>query len=261
MESASAHPPELLNLVSLFREFLPAQSPWQGRLHQWENAIFTGIIVAGFFLFARLSVGRTQLIPGRWQALAEMIVESLESFVTGILGEAGRRYAPFIATLFLYIFVNNFLGLIFLMKSPTSSWTTTLPMALCVFLYVQWVGIRASGVLGYLDHMAGNPRGLLGWLLVPLMLPIHVLGEFLKPLSLTLRLYINIFAEDLLLAVFAGLGLSSLAFLHLPIGLPLHTPFMFLAMVTGTIQAFVFALLSTVYIALMLPHEEHAQAH
>jgi len=97
-----------------------------------------------------------------------------------------------------------------------------------------------------------------GWCLSPLLFAMEFFGEFVKPVSLSLRLFGNIFGEDMLLAVFALLGVVALSMLHSPVGLPLHVPFYFLAMLLGLIQALVFSLLSTVYIALMLPHEEHA---
>jgi F-type H+-transporting ATPase subunit a len=134
------------------------------------------------------------------------------------------------------------------MKSPTSSLNTTVALAVTVFFYVQWTGLRENGILGYLDHLMGSPRDLAGWVMVPLNLPLHILEEFIKPLSLSLRLFGNILGEDSLIAAFVGLGIAALAFFHLPFGLPLQFPFLMLAMLTGTIQAVVFSLLSTNYI-------------
>src|SRR5205814_2703131 len=122
---------------------------------------------------------------------------------------------------------------------------------------VQYVGIRGLGVVGYIDHMAGNPRSVTSWLLVPLMLPIHLLGELAKPISLSCRLFGNIFGEDMLLVAFATLGVTTLAWSHLPIGLPLQVPFLFLALLSSTLQALVFTALSTIYFLLMLPHDDH----
>ena len=143
------------------------------------------------------------------------------------------------------------------MKSPTSNLNTTAALAVTVFFYVQWTGLRENGIIGYIDHLMGNPRDLVGWIMVPLNFPLHILEEFIKPISLALRLFGNILGEDSLIAAFIGLGIAALAFAHLPFGLPLQFPFMLLALLTGTIQAVVFSLLSTIYISLMLPHEEH----
>ena len=98
---------------------------------------------------------------------------------------------------------------------------------------------------------------------MPLLLPIHVLGELAKPISLSCRLFGNIFGEDMLLVAFVTLGIASVSFLHLPIGLPLQLPFLLLALLTSTLQAAVFMVLSTIYFLLMLPHDDHGheEAH
>ena len=142
------------------------------------------------------------------------------------------------------------------MKSPTSNLNTTVALAVTVFFYVQGTGIRENGVFGYLDHLMGSPRDFVGWFMVPLNLPLHILQELIKPLSLSLRLFGNILGEDSLIAAFVTLGIGALAFFHLPFGIPFQFPFLMLALLTGTIQAVVFSLLSTIYISLMLPHEE-----
>ena len=148
------------------------------------------------------------------------------------------------------------------MKSSTSNLNTTVGLAIVVFGYVQWIGITDNGLVKYLDHLAGSPRDLVGWLLVPLMLPLHVLGEFIKPLSLSLRLGFNVFAEDVLLAVLLGLGVTAGLALHLPgwLPIPLQVAVVPLVLIFGTVQALVFSLLSSVYIALMTPHEAHHEA-
>jgi F-type H+-transporting ATPase subunit a len=147
------------------------------------------------------------------------------------------------------------------MHSSTSSINTTAALAICTFLYVQGIGIKENGILGYLHHMAGSPRSGLEWGFSVLLFPLHLLGEFIKPMSLSLRLFGNIFGEDALIATMVVLGAGLFAGFHVPVGLPLQVPFVFLAMLTSTIQALVFALLSTVYIALMLPHGDHEEAH
>jgi len=164
---------------------------------------------------------------------------------------------PFLGTLFIYILAMNLFGLIPFMHSPTASLNVTVALALTVFVYVQFIGFKELGPLGWLDHMAGNPRGAIGWALVPLMLPIHLMGELAKPISLACRLFGNIFGEDMLLVAFASLGITVLSFTHLPIGLPLQLPFLFLALLTSTLQALVFTVLSSIYVLLMLPHDSH----
>jgi F-type H+-transporting ATPase subunit a len=151
----------------------------------------------------------------------------------------------------------NLFGLIPFMDSPTSSLNVTVGLALCTFLYVQWTGIRELGVLGYVDHMAGSPRSAISWCMVPIMLPVHLIGELAKPVSLSCRLFGNVFGEDMLLVAFTSLGVATLSFMHSPVGIPWQFPFLVLALLTSTIQALVFTVLSTIYLLLMLPHEEH----
>ncbi|MBI3251906.1 MAG: F0F1 ATP synthase subunit A [Candidatus Omnitrophica bacterium] len=257
----------ILNFVHLIAETFH-QTPISGFLERFENRIFGGLVIAlltAVFYAASRGVSR---VPGRLRAACEWLVESLDGFVCGILGPEGRRHTPFLGALFLYIWTMNLVGLVPLMHSPTANAmtlhagpitipipTTTAALALLVFFYVQFTGIREQGIVGYLDHMAGNPRDAFGFALMPLMFVIHVIGELAKPLSLAFRLYGNIWGEDVLLAVFMGLGIG-ISFIPIPI----HFPFLFLAMVTGTIQAFVFTLLSTVYLAMVLPHGGRAHA-
>ena len=247
--------PELPNFITLLYDKY-GKVAFVKFLHHWENIIFSLLIVIVISIVAYLASRRSTLIPGKLQNLVEMAVEGLDNFICGILGPRGRRFTPFLGTLFIYILCMNFFGLVPGMKSPSSNLNTTVALAACVFFYVQYTGIRSFGLLGYLSHLAGEPKDAVGWAMVPLNLPIHIMEELIKPLSLSMRLFGNIFGEDILIAVFVGLGAASLSFLHLPIGLPFQVPFIFLALLTGTIQALVFTLLSTIYFFLMMPHEE-----
>ncbi len=195
--------------------------------------------------------------PTRFQVAVELLVGGLYSLFEGAIGPTARRYTPYLGTLFIFILVNNFMGLVPFFHASTSSINTTVALAVCTFLYVQFTGIRENGPLGYLHHLAGSPRSGLEWGFVVLMFPLHVLGEFIKPLSLSLRLFGNVMGEDKLIAVFVVLGAGMFAFVDSPIGVPIQVPIVFLALMTSTIQALVFTLLSTIYISLMLPHDEH----
>ena len=263
-EGEEKGPQKFANFITVIARAFP-DAPWAHWLHQYEIPIFAMLIAALICLVAFLATRNPQMIPGPLQNVVELMVSSLNDFILGILGERqGKRFVPFLGTLFIYIWVMNLFGLIPFMESPTSSLNTTFALAITVFLYVQWVGLRSLGVLGYIDHLMGSPRDVMSWVLVPIMLPIHVLGELAKPISLSCRLFGNIFGEDMLLVAFASLGITVLSALHLPFGLPLQLPFMFLALLTSTLQALVFTVLSTIYLLLMLPHEEHgheAEAH
>ena len=262
MVEPAADIPEIPNLITLLAH------RWHGHplvawLHHWENLVFSAAAALALCWLAWRYGRKPTQIPRGWQNALETFADLVDGFVQSIVGPGGRRHVPFIGTLFLYIWLMNLSVLVPGLKSATSSLNTTVGMALVVFGYVQWIGIRSQGIVKYLDHLAGSPRDAAGWALLPLMLPIHVLGELVKPLSLSLRLGFNVFAEDVLLAALLGLGLAAGAALHLPLGLPLQALVIPLVLIFSTVQALVFSLLSTVYIALMSPHEEpgHGAAH
>ncbi len=240
--------PELPNFITLLAEAFHNNAFLQF-LHLWQNVVYSLIAVLLLAIFAYLATRKLSRVPGKIQNFAEILVEGIDNFICGILGPQGRTYTPFLGTLFLYIFLMNALGLIPLLKSPTTSWSTTLALGICVFLYVQYTGFRTMGFRGYLDHLAGKPRGIIAFsIFLPLMIfLLHVVAEFIRPISLSLRLRSNIWGDDLLLAVLAGFGLK---------GLPLLVLNILSGLMVAAIQAVVFSLLSTIYFALVLVHEE-----
>lgn len=253
-EAAAQHAPEFPNLVEILNHYFHSQLTQF--LFDYRIVIYSVVVAVFLSLLAYAAYRKRSLIPGPAQNLMEWIVEGLTSLVVSILGEHGKKFVPFIGTLFIYIFCMNLLGLIPGMFSSTSKLNTTLALAICVFLYVQFTGIRNFGIFGYIYHLAGSPKSVVEWCLVPLNLPLHIIGELAKPVSLSLRLFGNISGEDMLLAIFATLGVTILSFINLPVGLPLHVPFVFLAMLTSFVQALVFSLLATIYFSLMSHHEE-----
>jgi F-type H+-transporting ATPase subunit a len=226
-------------------------------VHVFENTFFSLLAAIFLSVVAVRIYNNRQMLPGRLQAMAEIVVEQVEGTCTTIMGHHGRHYAPFVGTIFVYLLCMNYSGLIPLGKASTSTFLNNISIALCVFLYVQYTGMRKNGFLGWLHHLCGSPKDVVGWALSPLMLFLEVFGELIKPISLSLRLFGNIFGEDMLLAIFALLGVILLAPLGSPVGIPLHLPFMMLSLLLGFIQAMVFSLLSAVYISMMLPHDEH----
>ena len=264
----SLEPP---NIVSVLHHYFP-ESGVVDFLHHAELPLFSAIAVLGLVMVARIASRKPALVPGKAQNAVEAMVDMLDQFVVGVMGAAGRRFTPFIGTLFLYILTMNLMGIIPGMRSPTSSINTTVALAIAVFFYVQYTGIRSLGMIGYLDHLAGEPRpkGIAGYLIclisVPFNLIIHASGELTKPLSLSVRLFGNIFGEDVLIGQMLVLGIMALSFIHSPVGIPLQLPFYLLAILTSVIQAVVFSLLSVIYLFLMLPHHEeqghnHAEEH
>jgi len=227
-----------------------------GPIYHWINVIYAGVVGIFLSVIAITVYSRRKLIPGPFQNLVEMLVEGMYNFLHSVLGSDAKRYAPFLGTLFFYILCMNLMGLVPGGHSPSTNINITASLAIMVFLYVQYVGISRNGIVKYLDHLAGSPRDALSWSLVVLLFPIHIIGELAKPFSLAVRLFGNITGEDVLVAAFVGLGLTALSFMHSPVGFPFNVFFIFLGLLLSTIQALVFSLLSTIYILLMLPHEE-----
>jgi F-type H+-transporting ATPase subunit a len=228
-------------------------------------SLFVAMMIAIFFIW--LSRRLDARHPGRLQMAVELILGGLYGMFGNIIGPTARRYTPYLGTLFIFILVNNLIGMVPLGHSSTASFqNTTFALGMATFLYVQAIAIKENGILGFLHHLAGSPRTKMDWGFSLLLFPLHVLGELIKPISLSLRLFGNIFGEDTLIATMIILGTAAIYSLtgsqFVP-GIPFQFPFYFLGMLTSTIQALVFTLLSTVYIALMLPHDEHAheEAH
>jgi F-type H+-transporting ATPase subunit a len=248
MVQAHVAQPELPNFISLLANKL-ANPHLSKYIYLWENVIFSAIVVFIISLIAFLASRKSKFIPDRLQNACELFVGGIDDFVCGILGPQGRKYTPFIGTLFLYIIFMNLFGLVPFMKSSTSSWSTTFALAICVFIYVQYAAIRKFGPLGYLDHMMGRPRGVLAFsVFIPIiMFFMHIISELVRPISLSLRLRSNIWGDDMLLAVLSGLGIG---------GVPLLVFSSLLAILASIVQAVVFSLLTTIYFALILIQEE-----
>lgn len=205
-----------------------------------DYIVMSLIVAAILILLFSLAARRITLIPSKSQSVLELIVQAFESQLTEIVGEQGRKYLPLIATVGIFIFAANLIGLVPGMMSPTSKLNVTVGCALVVFLYYHWQGIKAQGPVNYLKHFFGPIPAL-----APLLLPIEIISHFSRVVSLSIRLFGNIFAEELLIVVMASI---------IPFFLPL--PFMAIAIFTSLIQAFVFVLLSCIYIAGAVAHEE-----
>lgn len=227
------------------------------------GVLFFGLLVAVLLVIAAvLAVRKRAMIPGAAQNVAEMIVEALYDLIYPMLGKETERYLPFLGTLFVYIWFMNLFGLVPFFHSPTAAINMTASLAISVFLYVQYTALTRLGPLKYLHHLAGQPDSAVTWAMVVINLPLHIISEFVRPVSLALRLFGNIFGEDILIATMVWLGVMLTSLFKVPVGIPFQVPFYFLAMLTSTIQALVFTMLSTAYIMLALPHEkEHEEKH
>jgi F-type H+-transporting ATPase subunit a len=215
-----------------------------------EMVIVTWFVVALLCIIAIIA-GRKLSVrnPGRFQAALEFIVVSLDGFVRNIVGREAKTLTPIIGTTFIFILSLSLIGLVPGFVSPTANPNTTVSLALMAFLLVQYFGITRNGFVNYARHFLGEPL----WL-APLMLPLHIIGELARPLSLSIRLFSNIFGEETVIAVFVLIVTSVLGKLLIP----LQFPMMLFAIFGGFIQALVFSMLVCIYIAVALEgHEEH----
>lgn len=262
-----AGPKEFDNVVTIIAKAmkLPIAQDHKA-LGNLDSVIFAIFVALVLCVVAALAARDKGLVPGPFRNAVEALFEPVYNGIVDILGpKYGPRYVPFLGSLFVYILCMNLFGTVPLMKAPTSNLNVTLALAITVFVYVQYTAITELGFIGWLDHLAGSPRSPIEWGLVPLAFPIHLIGELAKPVSLSCRLFGNIFGEDMLLVGFAGLGITLMATLGLgavPFGVPFHFVFLFLALLTSVVQALVFAMLSTIYFLLMLPHDhDHGHDH
>ncbi len=195
--------------------------------------VFTWFIMLVIITFALIARASLKIMPSGFQNVVEAVVEGLYNFVEEILGEdEAKKHFPLIATLGIFIFFANVVELVPWFVPPTSSWNTTIAMAIIVFVYYQYLGIKTHGIK-YIKHFMGPV-----WWLVPLMFPVEVVGHFARILSLSVRLFGNVGGDDILLAVLFFLA---------PWLIPL--PVMALVLLAAVIQSFIFPLLSTLYIA------------
>lgn len=191
--------------------------------------------------------------PSRFQAFIEFCVVALQGFVRNIVGDREAKVlTPIIGTFFIYILALNLFGLIPGFMSPTADTGTTVALALFAFVFVQYIAIRRKGFIGYVRHFLGEPL----WL-SPLMLPLHIIGELARPLSLSIRLFGNIFGEDLVIVVLMMIATSVLAKIPGYFLIPVQFPMMLFAVFTSFVQALVFSMLVGIYISVAVAgHEE-----
>ncbi len=259
--------PHLPSALTFIESKLPPEAA--AKVDAFKDPIFSlfmALVLA--LVFVSLSTKLDARKPGRLQMAMELLLGGLYSLFRTIIGDDARKYTPFLGSLFIFILCNNLFGMVPLGHAATSSFAnTTFALGALTFLYVQGIALKLNGIKGYLFHLAGSPKSMVEWCLTPLFFPLHVVGELIKPVSLSLRLFGNIFGEDTLVAtmVLLGAGISYSLSGHNPYipGLPLQFPFYFLGLLSCTIQALVFTLLATVYIALWLPHghHDHDEAH
>ncbi|WP_419770638.1 MAG: F0F1 ATP synthase subunit A [Candidatus Marinarcus sp.] len=215
-----------------------------GHSQEWIILSHLILTVAIIFVIARAATTRMQLVPTGSQNVMEMFIGGIIAMGADTMGEQNaRRYLPLIGSLALVIFVSNMIGVIPGFEAPTANINFTLSLALIVFIYYNYVGIKLNGFFNYFKHFMGPMP-----ILAPLMFPIEIISHLSRIISLSFRLFGSIRGDDMFLMVLLML---------VPWLLPL--PGFFLLTAFGLLQAFIFSILTYVYIAgsVMMAEEDH----
>ena len=234
-------------------EIIPEPTRW----HQPDlipNTYFAVLVLVLFFIFVTRKLKR---IPeGKGQTLLEVFVGGIMDFFGNILGDHGKKYVPFVGSFFIFILFLNYLGVIPGLQPPTADLNTTLALGITALIGVQIIAIKENGIGGYLKHLAGNPP----WLGV-LMFPLEIIAQLSRAGSLAIRLFGNIFGEKSVVIELTKLGLIVLIADAIPF-IPVQVPMLFFGLFAGFLQAFVFTILTSIYIVLFIEHGEEAhEAH
>lgn len=208
-----------------------------------NSALFMVVALTLITLFLVMGTRRRALVPGRWQCMAEMSYEFVANLIRDTVGNEGRKYFPFVFSLFMFILFGNLLGMVPYSFTFTSHIIVTFAMAIAVFIGVTILGFVKHG-LHFLHFFI--PPGV-SWVLWPLMIPIEIISYLSRPISLSVRLFANLTAGHTMLKVFAGFVVSlgvlggwlPLAFVIALTGLEFLIAFL---------QAYVFAILTCFYI-------------
>jgi F-type H+-transporting ATPase subunit a len=186
--------------------------------------------------------------PGYGQQTLELGVLAVRGMLEDIIGPHGLKYFPVVMTFAVLILVSNLMGLFPLFMSPTAATSVTFALGLSSFLYYNWIGIKENGIFGHLKHLWGPI-----WWIGPLIFPIELISNFIRPFSLGIRLFGNMFADEKVVHTVSGLAPPITWFGPLVL--------MPLSIFVAFIQTFVFILLSQLYLSEVshAPHEEHAE--
>jgi F-type H+-transporting ATPase subunit a len=218
------------------------------------HATLVMLLIVGFALVARrqLAAARaagTDLVPDEGltaRNLAELLVGGIQSMADGVLGERGRAYVPLFGTFFIFILISNLMGLLPGFAPPTSDFNVTFGLGVASFVAYNAIGIRTQGVVDYFKHFVGPI-----WWLGVLMVPLELIDNLVRPVSLALRLFGNMTGDHLVLEIF-----TDLTKLFIPV------LFYMLGAFVSLIQAFVFTLLTVIYVSLAIGHgHEHDHGH
>jgi F-type H+-transporting ATPase subunit a len=231
--------------------------------HLPTSLVFSWVVWAGIIVVSIIVAKNRKLIPGRIQAVFEMLIEFICGLADELIGPHAHRFYPLFIGLFFFILAGNLIGFIPGLMSPTSDPNLTFGLAFLVFVYFIFIGFRYNGI-GYLRQFKG-PK--LPWYMFPISILISVteiISFFTRPLSLGLRLFCNIFSKELFLGILAWLMLQFLLspvitdkLFFGPVMLIMRPAIMLLGLIIAFIQALVFMVLSMSYIAGAVHMEEH----
>jgi F-type H+-transporting ATPase subunit a len=192
--------------------------------------------------------------PSHGQLTLEAAFLALKNLIVSVVGEHGYKYFPVVATFAVLILVSNLMGMFPLFMAPTASVSVTFALGITSFIYYNSVGIRENGLIGHLAHFAGPRLPLLMAIFItPLIFGIELVSNMIRPLTLGVRLFANMFADEAIASTVSGLAPPYTQFLVPVILLPL-------ALFVAFVQAFVFTLLSMVYLG-EVSHAEHDHGH
>jgi F-type H+-transporting ATPase subunit a len=231
-----------LAITSLFNEYLAAPAnavlgaigmTAKNPKHPWPNWLVMELLVVALIIVT-VAVLRGRLSaekPGKLQHIFELIYKFLDDTIHQVGVHHGERYVYYIGTVFVFILSMNLIGMIPGLEAPTNTIFVTVGLAISTFVYYNVIGFKALGA-GYLKQFMGPV-----WWLAPLMIPIELISHFVRPLSLSVRLYGNMFAGEQVTGVFLAL-----TFVVIPI------IFMLLHVFVAFVQTYVFTLLTTIYV-------------
>jgi F-type H+-transporting ATPase subunit a len=204
--------------------------------HHYPHVIYSWFAMLILIVFGLLAGKGVSIIPTKVQNVFEIVIGGLEDFTVDITGEDGRRFFPILATVFIYIFLCNLLGLMPGLMPPTANLNTNLAMALVVFVMTHVIGVMTHGPK-YIKQFTGPI-----WWLAPLIFPLELIGHLARVMSLSIRLFGNMMGKELVLLILFVLAGAFFA----------PFPMLCLGLLVCFIQAFVFYLLSTMYFTLAL---------
>lgn len=206
--------------------------------HANVHVVYSWVVMAILIIASALAVKKLTMVPGKGQNFFELLISGIEDFMITVTGEEGRWLFPLAATVFIYIFVSNLIGLVPGFFPPTASLNTTLSCALVVVVFTHVIGVMYHGA-GYIKHFLGPV-----WWMIPIIFPIEVIGHLARILSLSFRLFGNMMGHELVLGILFLLAGAFFA--------PL--PIMVLGIFVALVQAFVFFLLSIMYFTGAMEH-------